>query len=239
MYTVVKMESALNGREQFMYGSGRLTEESNIFWDLEYRGYHGLQSVNDIPRLNLREGKFQNLHFLTETEVDHYFSLMDDVCPLLHDSTCFFLISMVLMLDTGNLIDNDVTPLDEFSASKSLIHPNEINAPTLSEALDDSQDCFYPVFSSNTLISKCKKQHDVFNKKTLTVEKRFREIKILQKNYINLLRNRCLHMTDKKLQCLGDTDQNLKRTISSLKQLAQYERRIMTSSNSLRVKTSQ
>ena len=36
-----------------MYRNGQLREESNPLWYLEFKGYHGLQSINDFPMFTI------------------------------------------------------------------------------------------------------------------------------------------------------------------------------------------
>ena len=47
------MESAKNGAEQFMFRTGQLSEERNPLWHLDFKGYHGLRSVSDIPIITI------------------------------------------------------------------------------------------------------------------------------------------------------------------------------------------
>ena len=189
---LLQMESEIKGAGQFMYCAGQLTVESNVFWDLDFKGYHGLGSVNDIPKLSM-------IHVcspsLTRCELDHYYSLMKHVCPLVKDPICFQLLSMIMLLDTSSLIENDAVPLDAIGTSNCPNYPPEVN----------SSPCSY-----------------VVEVKKPRIEERFQEIESLQRHYINLLRKRCMKLDNTKLKLLGDTDVGLKRTMHCVKQLAEY-----------------
>ena len=223
------MESANTGREQFMCGMGQLTEESNVFWGQELEGYHGLRSVNDIPRLALN-GTIQNLQGMTKCEFDHYHSLMKHICPLVEDATCFLLISVIMLLDISNLIEDGVTPLDVFITSNTSIDPSEVRTPSLSDVFDDGDEITY---SAAAYITDRKKHCETHGKKKSRMEERFHEINALQRHYIHLLRNRCMHLNNPKLRRLWDTDMGLKRTMVCLKQLAQYERVVLCEDNTI------
>ena len=216
---IVQMESASTGSEQFMYRVGQLKEESNAFWDLEFKGYPGLRSVLDIPRLSMNTICCQRL---TKSEVHHYYSLMKHVCPLVKDAISFTLITMIMLLDTSNLIEDVVTPLDVIDTSNSSIDSREVSTPSSSEVVDDSNGIVSSASECDNNIPQDKKHRETRETKAPNKEERFKSIKALQKYYVHLLRNRCVHLNIPKLRGMGDTDSDLKRTMLSLKQLAQY-----------------
>ena len=203
-----------------MYTIGQLREETNVCWDLEFKGYHGLLSVNDIPRMSatafFRKG-------LTKPQLDHVFEIIKFIVPLMKDPICFQLITMIMLLDTSNLIENLVTPLNVVHTS---IQPAEVRILSLADVMYDSDEipspwnkCNDTNLSSNVVQKKSNALEEIRSRN----EKRFHEIRLLQKYYTQLLRNRCIHSNNPKLRRLGDTDLCFKRTVVYLKQLAQYE----------------
>ena len=96
------MESATSGAEQFMFRAGQLREESNIFWSLEFKHYHGLKSVLDIPFVSVNTVACNRLN---PTQLEQYYGLTKHLKPLMGDTILFHLISMIMLLDTSNLSD--------------------------------------------------------------------------------------------------------------------------------------
>ena len=96
------MESATSGAEQFMFRAGQLREESNIFWSLEFKHYHGLKSVLDIPFVSVNTVACNRLN---PTQLEQYYGLTKHLQPLMRDTILFHLISMIMLLDTSNLSD--------------------------------------------------------------------------------------------------------------------------------------
>ena len=222
------MESEMTGTTQFMYCIGQLTVESDIFWDLEFKGYHGLESVNDIPKISTVNLCSQGL---TKCELDHYYSLMKHICPLVKDAICFQLISMIMLLDTSSLIEDGVSTVDVMDTPNVSTDSREVNAPSLSHVFNDDEGNISATADYDNNISignnTCKPRE---NKKA-SIKERFQEINSLQKHYINLLRNRCMVLNNPKLRRLGDTDIGLKSTVLCIKQLAQYITVLMSVKN--------
>ena len=98
------MESASSGAQQLMFRTGQLREETNIFWGLEFKNYHGLRNVIDIPHITLDTVMGR---CLTSNQLEHYRGMVRYLKPLMEDSICFQLISMVMLLDTSDLSDNE------------------------------------------------------------------------------------------------------------------------------------
>ena len=214
------MESAEDGKRQFMYANGQLSEEYDLFWDKEFKGYHGLQSMDDIKMISMNSMCSQKL---TQTELDHYYMLMRRVCPMMRDEICFQLLSMVMMFDTTNLIeddslslvgdDNSNTSTDSLGPSRSVSPPRNRSSgepPTMANTNSANKD------GSSSM------EHDgiLLGPKTNT-QNGFGEIKVLQKHYIHLLRRRCMFLKGPLLRRLGDPD-GLEKIMNSFKLLAQY-----------------
>ena len=241
------MESATSGKEQFMYIVGQLCESTNVFWELEFEGYHGLRSVNDIPKIGLDTVCCKRL---TKSELDHYYGLLKHVAPLIRDAICFQLMSMIMLLDTSNIIDCDDTCLDD-------IEENEYNAlgvyleddasssmPRLT--FDESCEMKEPISSQNNqsicnnekqvqvqtnqmqsaverLNASNEKQVQVQTRQKPSAVERFKEITLLQKHYMYLLKTRCEQLDDTKIRKFVDPDKGgLRRTMLCFRQLAQY-----------------
>ena len=215
------MESAADGRTQFMYSIGQLSEKYNLFWDQEFKGYHGLKSMDDIRRLSMN-----NLccHRFGRTQLDHYYSLLKLVSPVVKDEICFQLMSMIMMFDTSNLIEDNISKLDtDENLRCSPLKPLEFDKSTRQSSLDMNSKTVLAV--SNGINDTINSNHDIAynviseNRKA-NLQKGFDEIKGLQKRYIYLLHRHCMGQEDPRLRKLGDTD-SLQKTIDGFKQLAQ------------------
>ena len=215
------MESAEEGKRQFMFANGQLSEEYDLFWDKEFKGYHGLQSMDDIKMLSMDSMCSQKL---TQTELDHYYMLMRRVCPMMRDEICFQLLSMVMMFDTTGLIDDDSlslvgddnsntssnTSTDSSRTSRSVSPPTNRN-PT------DPPMCN----SSSNNDGSSNMEHDgILLGPKINTQNGFGEIRVLQKHYIHLLRRRCMFLKGPLLRRLGDPD-GLEKIMHSFKLLAQ------------------
>ena len=220
---ILQLESAETGKEQFMFMVGQLSEKTNPFWELEFEGYHGLRSLDDIPKNSL---KYVCCQRLTRSELGHYYSLLRRVVPIVRNPVCFQLFSMILLLDTSNLIDcdssddesdaedneNAIDFIEDYDSSKEVIAPDEpvtINgSPSLSEVEDKNREG--------------KSEVQEHQRKKPRMDERFKEIRQLQKHYISLLRKLCQRKNDPKIKAIGESDKALKKTILCMKQLAQY-----------------
>ena len=204
-----------------MYAVGLLSEKYNLFWEQEFTGYHGLKSVNHILKLSMNSACNEKFD---RSQLDHYYSLMKYVCPVVKDEICFQLISMVMLFDTANLAEAVPTELDMEKTSIP---------PSLTSSEDDktSRLCSSNITSKMPLIaSSGANKHDDCSStalqtrppetKKMDLGKEFDEIKGLQNQYIHLLRRRCMLSEDPRLRRLGDVD-GLNRTIDSFKKLAQ------------------
>ena len=201
-----------------MYTVGQLREETNVCWDLEYKGYHGLLSVNDIPRMSATAFFRRDL---TKPQLDQIFGIIKFIVPLMKDPICFQLITMIMLLDTSDLIENLVTPLNVVHTS---IQPEEVRILSLTDVMYDSDEIPSPGNNDTNLSSNVvRKKSNALEKIRSRNEKRFHEIRLLQKYYTQLLRNRCIHSNNPKLRRLGDTDLSLKQTVFYLKQFAQFK----------------
>ena len=188
------MESASSGAQQLMFRTGQLREESNIFWSLEFKNYHGLRTVIDIPQISMDTVMGQRL---TSNQLEHYRGMIRYLKPLMEDPICFQLISMVMLLDTSDLSDSDIaTPVMNSDVVTGNISQNTIDTR--------------PSTSRNAVSSN------------LRAVQSFQEIKSLHKHYVNLFHSRCLHSDNPLLETLGGNDQVLNSTTQAIKQIAYY-----------------
>ena len=188
------MESASSGAQQLMFRTGQLREESNIFWGFEFKDYNGLRNVTDIPQISMDTVMGRRL---TSNQLEHYRGLIGYLKPLMQDPICFQLISMVMLLDTSDLSDNDDTTYLKNGTSEK--------GNTSIPSLETDPCCMKNTISSNW-----------------NVTKRFWEIKSLHKHYVRLFHSRCIHSNDPELQAVGGTEQLLNSTIQAIKQIAYY-----------------
>jgi hypothetical protein len=187
------MESASSGAEQLMFRTGQLREESNMFWSLDFKNYHGLQTVSDIPYVSINTVSCKRLE---EKQLDQYRNLIKYLKPLVKDTICFQLIAMVMLLDTSDLMDYHYTPVDVCTNQIS----DGVQAP--SYALQKRK-------KSNTYAFR-------------NMEQRFEEINALQKHYIKLFHNRCMYQDTSELRSFGETDERLNRTMMNIKEISYY-----------------
>ena len=218
------MESAISGKEQFMFLVGQLSEKVNPFWELEFIGYHGLRSVNDIPKNSL---KYVCCQRLTRSELGHYYSLLRNVTPIVRNPICFQLFTMILLLDTSNLIDADSTDDEECMDDNAdyLEFIDEDTNPAIEHVPDDNSSTNGPpaLISIGDQDRKDGRETQVtLKRKKPGMDERFKEIRQLQKHYITLLRNLCQKLNDPKIKAIGESDKALNKSILCMKQLAQY-----------------
>ena len=188
------MESASSGAQQLMFRTGQLREESNIFWSLEFKNYHGLRTVIDIPYISMGTVMGKRL---TSNQLEHYRGMIGYLKPLMEDPICFQLISMVMLLDTSDLSDDVIT--------SSVIDKDDVTRNISHHILDTN-----PSTSQNSVCSH------------LRVGQRFQEIKSLHKHYVRLFHSRCIHSNNPELETLGGNNQSLNSTMQAIKQIAYY-----------------
>ena len=211
------MESASSGAEQFMYRTGQLNEKSNLFWSQEFTGHHGLKSVSDIPFCTTDTVCRMKL---SSMQYKHYRQLINYISPIMKDSICFHLISMIMLLDTTNIKDDD---------SGRLVCENDTNEATnefqsknsLTESDWGQSKSFSLISVDHNALDLRSKGIDANNKRR-TKNDSYLEIKTLQRHYIDLFHHRCLHLNNPDIKSVGDTDEELKKTMSNIKCIEYY-----------------
>ena len=211
------MESASSGAEQFMFRTGQLNEKSNMFWSQEFTGHHGLKSVSDIPFCTTDTVCRMKL---SSMQYNHYRQLINYISPIMKDSICFHLISMIMLLDTTNIKDDD---------GERLVYKNDTSEVTSQfQSNDNLAESNRGQLKSFSLISVDNNALDLRSKSIVASNKRgttnnsYLEIKTLQRHYIDLFHHRCLHLNNPALKSVGDTDEELKNTMSNIKCIEYY-----------------
>ena len=96
-----------------MLRSGQLTTESNPLWYLDFKGYRGSSETiclyesirgSKLPFFTMENSSWRRL---TTTQTAELKDLIVYLRPLIRDNICFYLLSMIVMLDTSNLSEND------------------------------------------------------------------------------------------------------------------------------------
>ena len=86
-----------------MFRTGQLRNESNPFWHLDFKGYHGLDSKAQLPFYTLDNSDWKRL---TRIQNSRLRDLITCLRPLMQDTILFYLLAMILMLDTKDLHEN-------------------------------------------------------------------------------------------------------------------------------------
>ena len=136
------------------------------------------------------------------------------------DSICFHLLSMIMLLDTTNIKDD---------GDGSLVYENDTNEGTshfqstnnLNESNRGQLKSFSLISFDNNALDLRSKSIDANNKRG-TTNNSYLEIKTLQRHYIDLFHHRCLHLNNPALKSVGDTDEELKKTMSNIKCIEYY-----------------
>ena len=224
------MLSVKTAGEQFMFRVGQLRKEYNMLWEHEYNGYHGLRSIDDVHLLTLDMLAKKRL---TSYELSHCKSLISSMAPLMENPISFYLLSMIMLLDTSNLEKEYPTFFKEGLGTKSEdsfhlddeeffknegLHSFTVCVPSLSEAFFGNDE----IETKATEGTKRPRLNASNDGKKKTFDERFEGIKMLQRHYTILLRNHWKHEGYNTELPLGDTDAVLKRAIESVKQITYY-----------------
>ena len=221
-----------------MYRNGQLTEESNPLWYLEFKGYHGLQCINDLPYFTLGNVgvKGNASKYCTKKQIANVKSLISELTPLIRDSVTFYLLTMAMMLDTSNLkvawsrlddespqytlvpvnIDDSRQKMDELRLHDVPVAPN-----VSTTSAEDSQN----ILLSNGCSDDTHRQQS--NKRKRNIHERFKEIDNLRDIYLHLLKSRCKASSLSEIRKFGDSNEQGNRAISSMKKIATFMAIIM------------
>ena len=220
------MLTAKSGAEQFMLRVGILRPESNILWDQEFIGYHGFRDVSDIPYTAIEHICANRL---PQYDLNCMSALMKRLTPLMRNPISFQLITMIMMLDTHNILSDELSLTEsKHQSDDSFTHQPmssfEEYVPPLSEVYFGNDEIFQPKMISSR---KEPNQTDVMRltigqRKKLAIKERFRGVQTLREHYMYLLQVHCKYIDEEKGGYLGNTNERLSETISCIRKLAQY-----------------
>ena len=220
------MLTAKTGAEQFMLRVGILRPESNILWHHEFIGYHGFRDVSDIPLTAIEQICANRL---PQYDLNCMSTLMKRLSPLMRNPISFQLITMVMMLDTYNILSDDSTLSESENQSDDCFTHQQMSSfeeyvPPLSEVYFGNDEIFQPNMTSSR---KETNQNEVKlltigKRKRLAIKERFRGVQTLREHYMYLLQVHCKYIDEEKGGYLGNTNERLSETISSIRKLAQY-----------------
>ena len=83
-----------------MFRTGQLRNESNPFWHLDFKGYHGFDSKSQLPFYTVDNSDWKRL---SRVQNCRFRDLIKCLRPLMQDNILFYLLAMILMLDTTDL----------------------------------------------------------------------------------------------------------------------------------------
>ena len=195
----LQMLSAQTGEEQFMFRAGLLRSESNILWRQEFVGYHGLQSVSDIPLTTLT---IVSCGRLSEYDLECCSSLGKRLAPLMRNPISFQLITMIMLLDTSNINTTNLTP-----SEKQLDDDSTQSSSSLEECVPPLREICLRNYLNDT---------------GLTLKERFHGVRTLQDHYMHLLKVHCKFMGEENGGYLGNTDERLFETMGCIRKVAEY-----------------
>ena len=214
------MNSAISGEEQFMFRVGLLRPESNVLWDHEFIGYHGLKSVSDIQFVTTEDVACGRL---SQYDLNCCCSLAKRVSPLMANPISFQLITMIMLLDTShvegaehtrpekqNRFDDD--SLQSNSSFKECV-------PSLSEVYFGNDISFQPRVECSREGLTCGKGN---KRRRQDGKERFKGVKILQGHYMHLLKVHCKYIGEANGGYLGNTDERLFETMNCIRKVAKY-----------------
>ena len=224
------MLSVKNAGLQFMFRVGQLRKEYNLLWEHEYNGYHGLRSIDDIHLMTLENIAKKRL---APKELNHCFIIFSSISLIMDDLISFYLLSMIMLLDTSNLEkdyqfdinengypkDQRGTPVNDVNLYKTFGYYSFSNCvPSLTDVFIGNDEIAADAEEgSKPQMTKQSSDH-----KNKSFEERFDGIKKLKRHYTILLHNHLNQAEDKMERTMGDTEAILNRFIESVKQITYY-----------------
>ena len=215
---------------QFMFRVGQLRKEYNILWEHEYNGYHGLRSIDDIHLMTLENIAKKRLR---SKELNHCSSIFASISPIMENPISFYLLSMIMLLDTSDLEKDYQFGINESGCPKDQIitHFHDANlfktfgfysfsncVPSLSDVFIGNDEITTDAEEgSKPQMTKASSDH-----KNKTFEERFDGIKKLKRHYTILLHNHWKQAEDNMERTMGETETILNRFIESVKQITYY-----------------
>lgn len=215
-----------------MYRNGQLREESNPLWFLEFKGYHGLQSIDDFPMLTIDSvSKGWAYEAVTKKQIIILKTSIKELAPLIRDTICFYLLTMVMMFDTSDLNESKDQWDDEhpkYSLEPVNMDDNHrikeisgIRTPTSSSSTSTT-GVYYSDMESLSNENLCNVSFKQVKRCKPNFHERFSGITNLRDVYLNLLMNRCKISGEPELKKFGESNVEMNRAISSMKKIAKF-----------------
>ena len=215
-----------------MYRNGQLREESNPLWFLEFKGYHGLQSIDDFPMLTIDSvSKGWAYEAVTKKQIIILKTSIKELAPLIRDTICFYLLTMVMMFDSSDLNESK----DQWDDEHPKYSLEPVNMDDNHRIKDISEiRTLTSSSSTSTTLGYGSNMESLSNENLCNVS--FRQVKRCKPNfherfsgitnlrdvYLNLLMNRCKISGEPELKKFGDSNVEMNRAISSMKKIAKF-----------------
>ena len=218
-----------------MYRNGQLREESNPLWYLEFKGYHGLQSIDDFPMLTIdsvsKGWGNRAYEAVTKKQIIILKTSVKELAPLIRDTISFYLLTMIMMFDTSDLNESKDQWDDEhpkyslepvnMDDNHRIKNNSEIQIPTsLSSPSMPSSYC--SDMESLSTENVCHVSVQETKRRKPKIHERFSGISNLRDVYLNLLMNRCKISGEPEIKKFGDSNIEMNRAISSMKKVAKF-----------------
>ena len=208
-----------------MFRTGQLTVESNPLWYLDFKGVHGIKNCSQLPYFTMDNSDWP---MLTATQNSRLKELLHYLRPLMQDTTFFYLVAMILMLDTSNL--HEKVNLQKVSLTK-YINPSDanfnakLNKMDTITFLDIKKDTEMANSShddmsidSNSKAHVEKHRNDNFSRNTES----FKEIDKLRHHYLNLFISHCGDSPVLAIRKMIESEEELHHAISCINEVATY-----------------
>ena len=208
-----------------MIRTGQLTIESNPLWYLDFKGVHGIQNNSRLPYFTMDNSDWP---MLTKTQNSRLKDLLQFLRPLMQDTTFFYLLSMILMLDTSTLNEKDngrevclTKNTDPYDADLS-VSLTKIDITThLDIQRDENETDFsYDNRSRDDSSQVHTEKQRIENVSGIT--ERFREIDKLRHHYLNLFISHCGNSPVRAIRKLIESEEELHHAISCINEVATY-----------------
>ena len=222
-----------------MYRNGQLREESNPLWYLEFKGYHGLQSINDFPMFTIDSvSKGWAYEAVTKKQIIILKTSMKELAPLIRDTISFYLLTMIMMFDTSDLNESKDQWDDEhpkYSLEPVNMDDNHrikdisgIQTPTSSSSISTTSG-YGSNMESLSNDSICKVSFQKGKRCKPNIDERFSGISDLRDVYLSLLMNRCKISGEPEIKKFGDSNIEMNRAINSTKKISKFMSTLMKS----------
>ena len=216
-----------------MLRTGQLTKESNPLWYLDFKGYRGgSESIcqTEMPYFTMETSRWRRL---TKTQFSELKERITYLRPFIQDTTLFYLLSMIVMLDTKNLAENhnylNVSPQKSLNYISNASNAGiSHNFPT-PKAMADTQlsEVTFDMIGDDCLQVNKKIVNQGYIEmrqvvKASNIAERFQEITKLGNYYTSLLKSHCRRSRLQNIRRLVESKVELNRAITCIHEVASY-----------------